>query len=170
MRRTDADALTEVFEAMSPQSRYLRYHTATSRLTAAMLQRLLDLDGVLHHAVLAEARDGNRWRPVGIARFDRTSVTDAEAEAAVEVVDEWHGRGIGLLLVRELFAEAGKLGVHRLIGMVLPHNKQVVTMVRHHFPQPTLSLEDGVLRMAVPAGDTRPLCADASPRRGWTPD
>jgi len=163
MSPVDSSALHEVFGALSPSSRYLRFHAGASRLTAAMERVLLDLDGVRQRALLAEVREQDRWRPVGIARYVRAAATGvgtvAEAEVAIEVVDDWQGRGIGLLLLRQLSAEACRAGIGRLVGSVLPDNKGLMTLVRRNFPVAEFGWADGALTVAIATGG---MCSDAA--------
>ncbi len=159
MRPVDSSALHEVFGALSPASRYLRFHAGASRLTAVMESGLLDLDGVRHRALLAEVREPDRWRPVGIARYVRIAATPAQAEVAIEVIDEWQGRGVGLLLLRHLSVEACRAGVGRLVGSVLPDNRALLTLLRRHFPMLKIALADGVLTVAIA---TSALCPGAA--------
>lgn len=62
--------LLEVFAALGPRSRELRFMGPRLRLTAADLHQLTDVDGHDHVALVAESADG---RPVGIARFVRSA-------------------------------------------------------------------------------------------------
>lgn len=153
MSPLDVSALHEVFGALSPSSRYLRFHAGASRLTAAMERALLDLDGVRHRALIAEVREPDRWRPVGIARYVRAAGTGlgtiAEAEVAIEVVDDWQGRGIGLLLLRQLSAEACREGIGRLVGSVLPDNRGLMALVSRNFPVAEFGWVDGAMTVAV---------------------
>jgi GNAT superfamily N-acetyltransferase len=163
MSPVDSSALHEVFGALSPSSRYLRFHAGASRMTAAMERALLDLDGVRHRALIAEVRDPDRWRPVGIARYVRAAGAGAgtidEAEVAIEVVDDWQGRGIGLMLLRQLSAEACRAGIGRLVGSVLPDNRGLMTLVRRNFPVAEFGWADGALTVAIATGG---MCADAA--------
>jgi len=171
MSPLDVSALHEVFGALSPSSRYLRFHAGASRLTAAMEHALLDLDGVRHRALIAEVREPDRWRPVGIARYVRAAGAGvgsgigtgvdgvAEAEVAIEVVDDWQGRGIGLLLLRQLSAEACREGIGRLVGSVLPDNRGLMALVRRNFPVAEFGWADGAMTVAIATGGT---CADAA--------
>lgn len=167
MSPLDGSALREVFEALSSSSRYLRFHAGASRLTAAMERALLDLDGERHRALIAEVREPDRWRPVGIARYVRAADTGidtgigtvAEAEVAIEVADDWQGRGIGLLLLRQLSAEACRQGIGRLVGSVLPGNTGLMALVRRNFPVAEFGWADGAMTVAIATGG---MCVDAA--------
>jgi GNAT superfamily N-acetyltransferase len=78
---------------------------------------------------------------------------------AIEVVDDWQGRGIGLLLLRQLSAEACRAGIGRLVGSVLPDNKGLMALVRRNFPVAEVRWADGALTVAIATGG---MCADAA--------
>ncbi|MCE0766833.1 GNAT family N-acetyltransferase [Pseudonocardia kujensis] len=103
------DVLDAVVGALSPTSRYLRFHTPAPRPTPDVREALAAVDGRSHIAVAAFTADG---RPVGIARL--VAVADGPSDLAVEVVDEWQGRGIGARLVRSV-VELGRAAGHRAV-------------------------------------------------------
>jgi RimJ/RimL family protein N-acetyltransferase len=133
MAPSDDTALDAVFAGLSPDSRRHRYLAGVERLTPAMRQRLLDLDDERHLALVAEARSARGSIPVGVARY----VVDApgRAELAYEVVDAWHGRGIGSRLVRRLVDEARVRGIEELHGLVAPDNAPSLAVLRRALPQ-----------------------------------
>ena len=66
---------------------------------------------------------------MGIARFVRDA--DApEAEIAFEVVDEWHGQGIGRRLATELAFLARRGGILRLRATIERGNSPALALVR----------------------------------------
>jgi hypothetical protein len=48
-------------------------------------------------------------RPIGVGRLRRLASDSGVADVAVTVADEWHGRGAGNLLAREVLARAGNV-------------------------------------------------------------
>ena len=88
-----------------------------------MTAALTDVDG--HHHVAWVAALGGR--PVGIARYllDDAGV----AEVAFEVVDAYHGAGIGTALVDAVTTVAAARGVRRVRASVLPSNRPSRTLV-----------------------------------------
>ena len=57
------------------------------------------------------ALDPATGKAVGVARFIRLEPGGDRAEAAVAVVDEWQGRGLGAALLDRLAARAGEAGI-----------------------------------------------------------
>ena len=138
MTAADAAALDEVFAGLSPRSRFLRYHVATPRLTARMRRVLLDIDGQRHRALVAEVDDTASGGPppgvraIGIGRL--IALHGQSAEVAVEVVDDWQGRGVGTLLLRRLAAEATRGGYQEVVADVLPENRAMQRLLARVFP------------------------------------
>lgn len=145
LRRDDGPAIDAVFAGLSPQSRYLRFHTPMPVLSAAGRRALLDVDGRTHAALVAEVPTVDGWAPAGVARL--IALTPTRAELAVSVVDEYQGRGIGRLLLDALGALALDLGYGELFGDVLRENVRIVRLLRSVFPGARLAWNDGVLRI-----------------------
>jgi GNAT superfamily N-acetyltransferase len=139
-------AVDAVFDGLSDHSRYLRFHAPVPRLTKAFRDRLVDLDGDGHAACVAEVLG----RPVGISRLVRTG--RGTAEVAVAVVDRWHRRGVGRMLLTEIGLLAGGLGYLELHGDVLPENTPMVRLVRRALPGARTVHVDGVVRFTFPVG------------------
>jgi acetyltransferase len=66
---------------------------------------------------------------LGVARYsadpDRLS-----AEFAIAVLSDWHGRGVGHLLMARLIETAQQSGIGELVGLVLHENKPMLAMCR----------------------------------------
>lgn len=126
LARNEELPLIEVFAALSPRSRYMRYHTPLSALRPAMRRHLADVDGHRHLALVATLGG----RPVGIARWIRDAVDPCSAELAVEVVDRLQGAGIGAALVAAAARTAKRAGVRRFVGYLVPGNDRAVSWAR----------------------------------------
>jgi GNAT superfamily N-acetyltransferase len=91
-------------ERASPESLYMRFMAPVSRLTESQLRYLLEVDHRDHEALLAvDERTGDA---VGVARFVRLVEAPDAAEAAVLVIDDWQGVGLGTALCRLLAERA----------------------------------------------------------------
>jgi GNAT superfamily N-acetyltransferase len=141
----DRDALEEGFERLSEQSRYQRFLTGIQHLSETELRYLTEVDHHDHEALIAFDGDG---RTAGVARFVRGA--DAKkAEAAVTVIDDWHGRGLGTALMALLADRAREEGVECFTALLLASNQQVRDMFQSLGPTRTVSHEAGLIEIEV---------------------
>ena len=116
----DRPLLAASFERLSEESRYRRFLTAKSRLSAAELEYFVDVDHVNHEAIVAVERFGGEG--LGVARYIRWADDGEVAEVAVTVADDWQRRGIGRALLDRLTYRARREGVRRFSALVLSDN------------------------------------------------
>lgn len=123
MRPSDKEMLREGFENLSPDSRYSRFMGAKSKLTEAELCYLTDVDGVNHFALGAiRRRFVSQDQGVGSARFVRLTDEPDTAEPAVTVVDGFHGKGLGSILLQRLIEAAWERDVRWFVTELLAEN------------------------------------------------
>ncbi|MFP3899722.1 MAG: N-acetyltransferase family protein [Acidimicrobiia bacterium] len=121
--RGDVAEMARLFDAMSPSGRYLRFLAPMPSIPAWFLERLADPDGVSHIVLVARADD----RPIGEARFVRSSVAPDTAEFAVAVVDDHQRRGVARALLAALADEASRAGIRRFTFDVGPANRPMLS-------------------------------------------
>jgi GNAT superfamily N-acetyltransferase len=120
---SDRDALAEAFSRLSEETRRRRFGTVASRLSEHDLDRLTTVDHHDHEALAALAPDTSQI--VGVARYIAMPSDPGAAEVAIEVDDEWQGRGIGRQLMSELIDRAREEGIDRLVAYVSYDNHPV---------------------------------------------
>ncbi|HWC31660.1 MAG TPA: GNAT family N-acetyltransferase [Actinomycetota bacterium] len=118
----DKALLVAGFERMSPESRYRRFMAPLEELTPELLVRLTEVDYRNHFAWLALALDDPLTPGAGVARYVRLPDEPEVAEAAVTVIDDYHGRGIGTLLLQALGAVALENGIRRFRSYAVEAN------------------------------------------------
>jgi GNAT superfamily N-acetyltransferase len=127
VRPEDASELRRGLERLSPESRYRRFLGAVTILTDAHLRYLTCVDGQDHVAIVAVRRaagpDGGIG--LGIGRFVRLKEEPSTAEAAITVIDDAQGKGIGRLLALTLARAAYERGIRRFRGWILADNTAV---------------------------------------------
>ena len=157
IRLIDADdmaALQDGLARTSDASRFLRFFSAKPHLSERELRYLTEVDGHDHLALVAglEHPDGSETG-LGVARFIRSPDDPAEAEAAIAVVDAFHGRGLGTLLMARLSEAAREHGVARLSADFLAHNQGVMHMLEHLAERVTLHPEGELVHAVVALDD-----------------
>lgn len=145
LTRGEREPVRTVFAGMSQRSRYLRFHSPLPRLTSPTERLLTDVDGDRHTALVAELAGKNGWIPLAIGRLIATG--DGVAEVAFEVVDEWHGRGIGRRLLTALYQRAAELGYRNVVALVLAENRRAMALVRSVFPEVTARRVGSVIEL-----------------------
>lgn len=118
----DKQKLIDGFRQLSPESRYRRFMAATGDLTPQQLSYFTEINYTDHYAVIAEAPGIPGQPGLGVARYVRDKKDPAVAEAAVVVIDDYQGRGLGTLLLDALGVVALENGITRFRGYFLSDN------------------------------------------------
>jgi GNAT superfamily N-acetyltransferase len=151
----DRDLIVQGFERLSPESRYRRFFAPLRALPEHMLDYLTVIDYVDHFAWGAMVRgEGGDWVGAGISRYVRLPDDPVAADAALTVVDDWQGRGLGRVLLDALVLEALENGITRFEGEVLVENRPMQELLRRTGAR-FRPEGDGVLRFSIdlPARD-----------------
>lgn len=127
---TDRDELARSYDQLSQESRRLRFFSPPARLSQSHLDYLTELDYNQRFALVAYAQDDQRMAGLGVARWVRDRDDPTRAEAAVTVVDDWQGRGLGTQLVLALIDEARSKGITTFVADVLWENDAVLEPLR----------------------------------------
>ena len=132
LRRDEAGLLDDFVARLSPQSRYLRFHSPIRALGGGVRRALSDVDERDTIGLVAETVNGS---VVGVAHLVRDRAAGStKAEVAVAVADAWQRRGVGRALVTALSERAGEVGIDRLSARVLPENAAARSLFRTVFP------------------------------------
>jgi GNAT superfamily N-acetyltransferase len=126
----DKELLLEGFNRASEESRYRRF-MGPKVLTEKDLAYLTEIDYVDHFALVALSSEPNEFPGLGVARYVREANDPSSAEAAVLVLDEHHGRGIGTLLLAMIGAVALENGIARFVGYLLADNRPVIDVLHN---------------------------------------
>jgi len=126
LRPGDREAFLAAFERLSDRSRYLRFHKLDPRLRARDIAWLTEVDQHDHVAlvVLAEGAGG-----IALGRFVREATGSTRADLALTVLDAWHRRGVGTLMLAGLMRRAREVGVLCLSASVLDENRPAMTLL-----------------------------------------
>lgn len=124
VRPDDRGLFVAGFERMSDESRYRRFMSHKKKLSDRELEFFTRLDHDTHEAI--GAIDVSTGEGAGVARMHREPGDPTVAEAAVTVVDEWQGRGIGGLLLERLTRRAREIGVERFEATLFTDNRAML--------------------------------------------
>jgi acetyltransferase len=125
----DAPLLLEMFDSMSPRSRYYRFFSPKKTLSREMLVRLTQVDYDRHIALVALREEEGRERLLGVVRL----ISDPDrnrAEFSIAVADPWQGKGIGRKLLERALDVAVDYGVKRWREMSWRKTKQMLGLGR----------------------------------------
>jgi RimJ/RimL family protein N-acetyltransferase len=122
IRADDKQRLSLAFGALSPESVHSRFLAPRSKLSAAELRYLTEIDGDDHVAILAVMAH----RPnliVGVGRFVRLDDREDTAEVAIVIGDPWQGQGLGTHMGLVLADIARAHGIRRFTASLLSDNR-----------------------------------------------
>ena len=160
MRASDKQMLLDGFEQLSPDSRYARFMAPKSTLTDRELRYLTEVDGIDHFAIGAIRRHlVSKPEGVGSARFVRLSDQPDTAEPAVTVLDRFHGKGLGSIMLQRLIEAAWERDVRWFCTELLADNTASKRMIESLSPDVTFRhAGDGAIiaTLPVPEPDQTP--------------
>jgi len=162
IRPDDKELILDGLARMSPESRFRRFFSHRDRLSPAELAYLTEVDHETHFALAA-------GRPVigvcgtegelglGVARFvvlpDHADRGRHAAEAAIAVVDDAQGLGLGRMLFERLVMAAAERGIAVFRFDVLAENDTMLGLVSSIFPGASSHVDDGILTIDCPIPD-----------------
>ena len=148
----DKERLREGFGRLSAQSRYRRFLTPLEHLSDEQARYLTEIDYADHMAWVAVDPSRPASPGMGVARYIRLPEEPAAAEAAVTVLDEHQGRGIGTILLRMLAGSAGEHGIRSFRAYVLAENAPMMAILQGLGAR--VAQEGPLLRVDVPIPTT----------------
>lgn len=152
-RPEDRDALIEGYAKLSQRSRYLRFFTASERLSSALIQSLTAVDTTDRVAVIAHLQDDHE-SPIGVVRWVRSEEHPTEADVALTVIDAWHGRGVAAHTWPIAADWARRQGIDTFTATVLAENRRMRTFFTRRGGKATRDPGDAsVLTVRVPLTD-----------------
>jgi RimJ/RimL family protein N-acetyltransferase len=154
IRPDDKELLRDGFRRMSEESRLRRFMAPLDELSESQLAYLTEIDYVDHFAwaaVLAEEPATG----VGVGRYVRLREEPDVAEAAITIVDEYQGKGLGTLLLGMLAATARTAGITTFRGYVMRDNQPMRELLADIGARIRAPDSPGVLVMDVPLDPAR---------------
>ena len=137
----DASRLQSFVRRLSARSRRFRFFVALAELSAAQLDRFVNVDASRDLALVALSQRQDGTAIVAEARYALAQGV-GNAEFAIAVADEFQGRGLGRQLVQRLLATARCRGVRRLFGEIAGDNRAMLALAMKLGFRLRTSLED----------------------------
>ncbi|MBO0726073.1 MAG: GNAT family N-acetyltransferase [Blastocatellia bacterium] len=154
MRQDDRQALKDLFARCSPVSIRFRFLHQVKELTEDMLDRLIDIDGSRHVALVVTQGDGRDERIVAVGRYQAQDERPEVAEVSFLVEDAMQRRGIGTLLLDTLAELARERGFTRFSADVLADNRQMLSVFRKAGYALSATTSYGVTQLEFPIAQT----------------
>lgn len=128
--RPDDEALEREFlNALSGESRYLRFHKWVRAPTDKLVHMLTDIDYDKQMAFVCTAARGSGEELLGEARYV-ANPDGASCEFGVMIADGWRKSGIAGLLMETLLRTARARGLKTMEGLVLHSNISMLRFAR----------------------------------------
>jgi acetyltransferase len=129
VRPEDAKLLLGFFDALSPETRFMRFMEELDELSPAMVARFTQIDYDCEMALIATSiADKDAERMIGIARY--ALAADGESvEFALVVSDDWQRHGLGRRLMGALIEVARNKGYRNIFGDVLGNNAKMLRLM-----------------------------------------
>jgi len=124
----DRNRFLNGFERISTRTNINRFLTFKKRFTEDELRYLLVIDNIDHLAIGAI----DCHKPdigIGLARYVRLKNTPDMAEAAIIIIDEYQGKGLGYLLYEKLMQLALENNIRCLHNIVGKDNKGMLGLL-----------------------------------------
>jgi acetyltransferase len=119
----------EMLASCSEETLKGRYFQRLKSLTHEMLVRLCNIDYDREIAIVAEIKESQKKRLVGVGRL----IIEPDfrtGEFAVIVHDDYQGKGLGYKLVDMLIGIAQEKGLEKFMGYVLTNNQKMLRLMR----------------------------------------
>ena len=158
----DKPLFVAAWEGFGELSRYRRFLAAKKQLSPSELAYFTEVDHVDHEAIGAlEPRTG---AGLGVARYLRNAGRPNTAEAAVAVVDDWQGRGLGGVLLRRLCARAKANGIDAFTASLFTDNRSMMRLFERLGRVQVRDMQGGTMEIDVelPVDDMRTLLRTAA--------
>jgi GNAT superfamily N-acetyltransferase len=136
----DKDEIRALFQRLSPDTRFLRFHYAKSDLTSDELEHLCNIDYNERFALVAEKFRNGHIDIVGVGRYD-CLISPDKAEASFVVEDKEQRKGIGTHLLKILANIALERGVATFVAELLNENAVMLDVFQKYAPQLKLTLD-----------------------------
>lgn len=128
IRPEDAALAQNFVQALSPESRYMRFMNSIRELSPIQLYRLTQIDYDRELALLAVTEVEGMQKEIGVVRY-ASNPDGASCEFAIVVADDWQGKGLARYLMTLLIKLARERGYKYMTGDFLSENTRMLKFV-----------------------------------------
>ncbi len=154
IRPDDEPCLSELYDRSSHNTRYQRFFTVMRRLPPDWAHFLANVDYDRRFALVLEDLSAAATSLIGVARYEPTH--DGVPEIALVVEDRWQRKGLGTLLLTELFRAAAENGVSQFRAWVLADNRRMLALLARHAEVLERRMQQGVVGLLLAPKVYRP--------------
>ncbi len=129
IRPEDEPLEHELLSTLSQETMRVRFFSIIKDITHEMLVRFCNIDYDREMAIVAELREGDKRKIIGIGRLI-VEPDFRSGEYAVLVHDDYHGKGLGYKLVDVIIGIAQDKGLEEIYGTVLTENQKMLGVAR----------------------------------------
>lgn len=147
LRPEDRDDFIAAVRRVGTDSLYRRFFAVKREFSEKETAFFINVDFVNHVALIAVVEENSK--PVIAAGGRYIVVNPGQAEVAFVVVDDYHGQGIGTILMRHLVAIARGAGLRELVADVLPDNRQMLKVFEKSGLPMSTKREQGSLHVTL---------------------
>jgi RimJ/RimL family protein N-acetyltransferase len=126
----DIGLWTDFVNGCSQKSLWLRFLSPFSA-TPERAQRFCNINPEEEVAVVAEMKDGEKYKFLGIARLIKNKRCEGEAEYAIIISDPWQNKSLGHTLSRQCIELAKKEGYKTIRAETLQENYAMLRIFRN---------------------------------------
>src|SRR5512141_2405037 len=132
----------EFIEALSPRSLRFRFLGQVRHPSSDLIRKFTDIDYTHEVAFAAVVPDGEHEKFLGVSRYS-ANADGTSCECAVTVLDEWHNKGLGTVLMKHLIEVARARGILYMYSIDSVENTDMEELARYLGFTRSVDPEDG---------------------------
>jgi acetyltransferase len=129
IRPEDEPLEAEMFKTFSPQTQRHRFFGIIKDITHELLQRYTQIDYDREIALIAEVKEQEKEKMIGVVRLIADPYNET-AEFAVVVADPWQGQGLGNKFTDYILKIAQERGIKKVWAKFLRDNKPMLNIFK----------------------------------------
>lgn len=129
IRPEDEQIEYEFIKGLSEETSRFRFFRVIKDLSHEDLVRFCNIDYDREMAIIAELREGDKKKEIGVARLI-TEPGKKRGEFAIVLADKYQGKGLGTKLMDMLIEIAQEKGLESIYGIIMRENKKMLRLAQ----------------------------------------